>query len=452
MARKPTGQVIERRRQRGTVFAIRFRAYGRREFVTLGCSSDGWSRKRAEEELANVLADVRRGIWQPPIVEQRDAEPVAEPTFHEFASSWLSNRAGEISDRTAEFYEWALSCHLLPHFARLPIGAFDGPGGIELIDRYRRAKVSEAERRRLALTDGKPERDDQGRVLRPLSASSINKTIEALGTVLELAVEYGRISRNPAKGRRRLLRVETKRPVHLDSAEQIAAVLDAARDLDGGRGARTKGRRPLVAVLVLAGLRVSEACGLLWRDVDLANGRLHVGRAKTAAGVREVPILPLLRDELTAWKAQQRETPGTARVFTTATGKPRDKDNVRARVLAPVIVRADELLDERGLQPLPAGVSPHKLRHTFASVLIATGEDPASVMAALGHTDPKFTLKVYAHAMRRGPEERDRLRGLVAGELDMTSLLGTSAHSLAEGEALPAIPQTAASPQLQAHS
>jgi hypothetical protein len=65
--------------------------------------------------------------------------------------------------------------------------------------------------------------------------------------------------------------------------------------------------------------------------------------------------------------------------------------------------------------PLPSGVTPHKLRHTFASLLVACGEDPATVMAQLGHTDPQFTLRVYAHVMRRGHEERRRLKALVRG-------------------------------------
>lgn len=37
-------------------------------------------------------------------------------------------------------------------------------------------------------------------------------------------------------------------------------------------------------------------------------------------------------------------------------------------------------------------------------------------MAQLGHTDPKFTLRVYTHVMRRGPAERARLKALVNGE------------------------------------
>lgn len=61
-------------------------------------------------------------------------------------------------------------------------------------------------------------------------------------------------------------------------------------------------------------------------------------------------------------------------------------------------------------------MTPHKLRHTFASILIACGEDPTSVMAQLGHTDPKFTLRVYSHLMRRNPAERAQLKALVYGE------------------------------------
>ena len=65
MAPRPTGEVIERERERGRVFALRFRAYGRRHFVTLGGAADGWTRQKAEAELRHVLADVERGLWAP---------------------------------------------------------------------------------------------------------------------------------------------------------------------------------------------------------------------------------------------------------------------------------------------------------------------------------------------------------------------------------------------------
>jgi hypothetical protein len=60
-------------------------------------------------------------------------------------------------------------------------------------------------------------------------------------------------------------------------------------------------------------------------------------------------------------------------------------------------------------------VTAHKLRHTFASILFVRGEDPPYVVARLGHTDPAFTLRVYAHAMRRGEGDKEALKALVEG-------------------------------------
>ena len=69
----------------------------------------------------------------------------------------------------------------------------------------------------------------------------------------------------------------------------------------------------------------------------------------------------------------------------------------------------------RGQPPLPAGVTAHKLRHTFVSILFVRGEDPPYVMGQLGHTDAGFTLRVYAHAMRRDEGAKERLKALVEG-------------------------------------
>jgi hypothetical protein len=65
MAKRAKGEVIERERKSGRVLALRFRAYGRRHFVTLGGAANGWTRQKAEGELRHVLADVERGLWAP---------------------------------------------------------------------------------------------------------------------------------------------------------------------------------------------------------------------------------------------------------------------------------------------------------------------------------------------------------------------------------------------------
>jgi site-specific recombinase XerD len=217
-------------------------------------------------------------------------------------------------------------------------------------------------------------------------------------------------------GGRPRLREHHRPPVHLDTAEQIEVLIDAAEDLDHDPGIRLSERRAIVAVFVFAGPRSVEVGHMLWRDVDLANARLLIGRSKTQAGLREIRMLPILRDILASHRASALRSGPDDLVFPTGTGGRRDKDNLRSRVLTAVFDRADELLEERARVPLPRGLTPHKLRHTFASVLIACGEDPIVVMGQLGHTDPAFTLRTYAHLMSRAPGERERLKALVDGE------------------------------------
>jgi integrase len=89
-----------------------------------------------------------------------------------------------------------------------------------------------------------------------------------------------------------------------------------------------------------------------------------LGDAKPEAGARDIKLLPILRDELDSYKLARQTSGPNALVFTTATGQPRDRTNARERVIGPVVERADELLAEREQQPLPTGVTAHKLRHT----------------------------------------------------------------------------------------
>jgi integrase len=414
MARRPEGQVLERHWKSGRGYALRFRAFGERQYLTLGLETEGWDRRRAEEELANVMADVRRGIWTPSRRRARRAAAAeaadAMPTFDSFARSLMAARKGEMSEANYAYKENALT-HILPYFGDWPLHEID----IQAVDAFRGHMVEVSEARRRARESGEPMRNEWGQALRPLSPATINKTIDTLQWVLSVAVEYRYISENPAAGRRRRLRAKRPAPVHLDSVEQISTLLEAAGQLDRDKRWLTNDRRPIIATLLLAGPRAGELCNLRWRDVDLANGRIRIGRSKTQAGLREIVLLPLLSDELSAHKARAYRSGPDDPVFPTGTGGHRDKDNLRNRILASAVKRADELLEERGQTPLPHGVTPHKLRHTFASILIATGEDPASVMAQLGHTDPKFTLRVYTHIMRRGPAERARLKALVNG-------------------------------------
>ena len=165
----------------------------------------------------------------------------------------------------------------------------------------------------------------------------------------------------------------------------------------------------MLATLTLAGLRIGELLELRWRDVDLIAGTITVRQSKTDAGVRRVDVLPALSAILASLP---RRGPND-RVFATSNGTAHGPSNLRRRVLAPAVKLANVRLEEAGEVPLPEHLTPHKLRHTFASLLVALGEDPGSVMDQLGHTDAKFTLSVYRHGMRRDQASRDALRELV---------------------------------------
>jgi integrase len=193
-------------------------------------------------------------------------------------------------------------------------------------------------------------------------------------------------------------------------------VLDAAAELDADPGWLIDGRLPVVATLVFSGLRVHELAALHWGDLDFATSTIHVRHSKTPAGIREIRMFPALRDHLLLYR-DRRDRPGARElVFRTDRGGPRTKDNVRLRILRPVPVRAEGLLEARGLASLPPAIMPHSFRHTFTSPLFAIGEDLVSVTGQLGHTDPAFTLRAYAHAMGRDATERERLRALTDGD------------------------------------
>lgn len=412
MPRPATGQVIDKSTARGRVFALRFRAYGRREYVRLGTTEDGWSRDRAQIELENILADVRRGRWRPAESAVPD-EPREMPSFHEFASEWFEATKGEWRPKTQRDYQWQLSNHLLPFFKTHRLSQIT----IAEVDRYRHAQVRGT-----------------------LSATSINKTITRLAQILEVAVEYGLIAANPAKGRRRRLKAVQAVPVWLDRAEQIEALLAAASDLDDRAethgGQDQKGglvyRRALLATLVFAGPRIGELTALRWRDLDLAGNRLSVRAAKSDAGVRRIDLLPALRDELAAYKARAPHPSPDGFVFATATGTELKYANFCRRVFKPAVQGANEKLAKAGEVPLPEGLTPHKLRHTFASILVALGVDAGVVMDQLGHTDPAFTLRVYRHGMRRDPTAKEHLRALVGGTHWAPMGTGASDGALAE--------------------
>ena len=226
--------------------------------------------------------------------------------------------------------------------------------------------------------------------------------MKRLSQILEVAEEYDYIARNPARGKRRRVKAPRVQRSWVEP-EQVPALLD------GG----SVYMRPVIATLIGAGLRVSEAVVLDWQDVNLATGTLTVGRAKTDAGsYRQVDLSGGLVDVLAEWKMEgaavrstwaQHNPEGGDPVFLSAhAGRVRRQSSANvARRLKTAIKAANVRLKKVGIEPISDRVMPHSLRRTFASLRAAGGDDPVYIAEQLGHTDPRFTLTVYTKAVKR---------------------------------------------------
>ncbi len=392
MDKRVRGEIRVHQRADGLrTYSLRFRVNGKRRSMTLGTDAQGWNNQRAERKLEDVLAAVRAGVWQP-LAPSQAAKAVG---FHEFASRWWTARKAEgLAPKTEQDYEWQLRKHLLPFFADYPVAEID----MELVDRYRESKLIEREQIKAAAAARQPMRNKHGQPRRPLSNGSINKTLATLVQILEQAVDRGLLASNPAVGKRR--RLKTRKPPRLFlEADELRELLAVAADMDRASRRYQIGRRPMIAVMAMAGLRVTEMCKLRWRDVDVHHRRLVIGKAKTVAGIREVDLSLDLMEELITWRALQTSTSPDELLFSTTGGKQRDKDGVRKR-LGSVVKETNSRRAERDLPALP-NVSPHALRRTYISLLIEAGAPLPYVMRQVGHEDSRTTLEVYAQVQQR---------------------------------------------------
>jgi integrase len=428
MARQAGGHVFERLWVDGETvsFVAKVRVYGRYEKVTLGTNKQGWNRTRAELEAEKIVQQIERGTWVPPRLQPREdrlGEAMAElgvhidESFRVFAKRWWRSKQLGLDEDTVNDYQWRLS-YLERFFGRYRLRELTP----QLVDRFRDELHEQAETIRRAQERARTEKgrrplmetvtDKRGRTYerrrRPLSNTSINAMITLLGQILQQALDYELIDRNPVRvgGRsaRFLKRVRPNR-TFLEVDEHLA-LLDAAGELEAEarRDFKGLGRRAMVATLGLAGLRISEMMDLRVAQVDLVRSRFKLADAKTEAGVREVEITLYLRDELLA-HVMDRQARGlplapSDHFFGTATGRRRDPDRFRDRILARAAERASANRQAQGFPPLPA-ITPHSLRRTWATFAAMIGRDPKWIAAQIGHTSPAFTFSVYQQVATR---------------------------------------------------
>jgi integrase len=221
------------------------------------------------------------------------------------------------------------------------------------------------------------------------SGSSVRGVVTATSAMFRYAVRRGIVATNPVRLLERGDRPSGKRqtePRYLDRG-QIDRLLAELGDE----------YRPIVASLAYAGLRVSEALALRWRDVDLKGAMLHVAGTKTAGSAAPVPMIEPLLAELKAHRSTLAGkglhlTRADALVFT----------QHRRNVLRAVYKAGDDA----GLNPEGAErVGCHDLRHSCAGLLFAAGQTAPTVAAVLRHADTRTTLDTYAGLVESDRQE-----------------------------------------------
>ena len=238
------------------------------------------------------------------------------------------------------------------------------------------------------------------------SYSTITIACSLLRPAFELAVEDGILTKNPFVFK--LSAIIPKVEAHRQALrpDQTEAFLNFLRE-------DTFGKRQLNAVIVLlgTGIRISELCGLTIDDLDFENRKICVNKqllyvsheglqmyeTKTHSGTRYVymtdDVMSALRDEIISRDQHQEVTVGeyTNFVFLNRDGRPKRAKSFQVS-LHTLLNRYNTTTGEK-LQ-----ITPHVLRHTFCTEMVANKVDIKSVQYLMGHSDASVTLNTYAHS------------------------------------------------------
>jgi len=296
----------------------------------------------------------------------------------DYLPDWLRRKENEgLAPRTIADYAWCIKKLILPTLGAEPLADLS-PSKIQ------------AWQDALA-----PTRDCHG-------ATIAAKAHRVLRAALSDAERLGMIARNPAKVARPAQRRPNRRPGF--TLAEAQALLTAAE------GERLE---PLIGFILHSGLRVAEALGLRWRDVDFAHGTISVrqdmvyvqgrmvaSRPKTPRSARTFTPLPQAMEHLQRQKAQQAEERLRAGenwrdldlVFAAQDGGPLNTANVDY-VFRRVRQRA-------GVRPLPL----YSMRHATASILLGAGVPVAVAAKMLGHTVDLF-CETYADLLVEATRE-----------------------------------------------
>ncbi len=293
------------------------------------------------------------------------------PTFQEYAEEWLDTHTlHNCKASTHGLYTSFLKQHLIPAL-----------GGMQLDD------ISRNHVRQFAF------------VLRErVSQGHTSNILMVLRSILNQALDDGLVTDNPAT------RIHKYLPKQQQKAEVEAFTRDDLAHLLVTIQSCCPHLYPFFLTLARTGMRVGEAIGLQWLDIDWQNHLIHIqrtiynGRVTTpkSGKSRKVDMSGQLIRATEVWqtqcelKALQQGSSLPEWVFSTRNGTPYNASDIRRKWKS--------CMNEAGLTYQKM----HTLRHTYASLLLGQNESLAYVRDQLGHSSIKITVDTYGHLVPGG--------------------------------------------------
>lgn len=344
------------------------------------------NRRIALRMMEEIRTKIRHGVFDPAAyfpeyagLSRVGVNRASTPTFKEMATSYLATLTDK-AHSTQVSYERALKGHWYPAFGSKPITAI------------RASEVHE--------------------VLAPLSPKNRNNVLIPCRQTFEFAVADEVLVRSPLdRIRNAKVQKEPPDPFSLDEAESIIADLRKhAGDTVGD----------YFEFAFFSGLRASEQIALEWKDYDRKRGLLRVARArvwgkdKKTTKTHKPRDLELLERATAALQRQRARTEllGGAMFHNPTTGKPWADEQVQRRYFEAAVKRL-------GLRHRP----PKQTRHTFATVCLMAGANPAWVARQLGHASSKMLFEVYSRWIEGADKglERGKVEAWIAPKFNSKS-------------------------------
>ena len=330
------------------------------------------------------------------------------PSFKDFTATWMSERQIEWRRSHLKVLKCTLDGHLLPHFGDRPVGTIT------------KADIL-AFRTKLA--------DLPGRTGPKMSAKRINGILAPMRQILaEAADRYGFVS--PALNLKPLrLRKTDVEPFTLEQVQQMLATVRVDW-------------RNYFATRFFTGMRTGEAHGLKWKYVDFDKRLILIRETfvlgedeytKTDSSQRDIQMTQVVFEALQAQHAATGKL--SDYVFCNKEGKPLDNDNFGSRVWYP-------LLRHLGLKKRRA----YQMRHTAATLWLASGEAPEWIARQLGHSSTEMLFRVYSrYVPNLTRQDGSAIDRLLATRFATTNAVPASEPAPASGRS-PSASATASAP------